>query len=72
MSPAKLITIGEKIFVSKNHFYMRRPGKNLYSPEWNLHIRDVQLNDSGIYECQVGTKDDNLEVKITLNVTGGN
>ncbi|XP_041375396.1 pregnancy zone protein-like [Gigantopelta aegis] len=70
MMPAKLISRGKKIVVPSNRFYMRRPGKNLSSPEWNLHIRDVQMNDSGIYECQIGAKQENFFIKITLNVTG--
>lgn len=38
--------------------------------KWNLIIRDVQLKDSGVYECQVSSRMRHLRHHVTLMVTG--
>ena len=42
------------------------PWKN----QWNLSIKNVQMHDAGIYECQVGTRGKQLRQNITLTVIG--
>ncbi len=37
---------------------------------WNLVIRDVQLKDAGVYECQISSKMRHLRHHVTLMVTG--
>ncbi|XP_041365546.1 lachesin-like isoform X2 [Gigantopelta aegis] len=67
VTQAHPITIGEYVFVPDSRFYLRRPRTQLASPEWNLHIRDVQMKHAGVYECQISAKEDIVRY-ITLNV----
>jgi hypothetical protein len=38
--------------------------------EWNLLIKDIQHNDSGIYECQISTKEKYIRKLIRVIVVG--
>lgn len=48
------ITIGEKLFPAADPRFQSKhiPWKN----QWNLGIKNVQPQDSGVYECQVSTR----------------
>jgi hypothetical protein len=61
------ITAGGKLFAQDSRFEaVHIPWKD----QWNLSIKNVQVQDAGIYECQVGTRGKKLRQNITLTVIG--
>ncbi|XP_060555528.1 opioid-binding protein/cell adhesion molecule homolog [Ruditapes philippinarum] len=48
----KLLTVAEKRIITDPRISVERP----FTKDWNLHIRNVRLNDSGEYLCQINTK----------------
>lgn len=59
------ITTGEKLFAQDTRFQaVHIPWKD----QWNLSIKNVQVHDAGIYECQVGTREKKLRHNVTLSV----
>ena len=42
----------------------------IHKGQWNLHIRNVSINDSGAYECQVSTKTRDIRRAFFLTVKG--
>lgn len=61
----KLLTIGDSRVISDNRISVERP----FTKDWNLHIREVRMNDSGEYRCQINTEPV-ISMKILLNVSG--
>ncbi|XP_060605632.1 lachesin-like [Ruditapes philippinarum] len=48
------LTVGKMTYVPDDRYQVHHiPDKE----EWNLLIKDIQHNDSGIYECQISTKE---------------
>lgn len=48
----KLLTVSDKRIIQDPRISIERP----YTKDWNLHIRNVRVNDSGEYLCQINTK----------------
>ncbi|KAH3730069.1 hypothetical protein DPMN_056047 [Dreissena polymorpha] len=48
----KLLTIADQRIIQDTRISVERP----FTQNWNLHIRQVRLNDSGEYQCQINTK----------------
>lgn len=40
------------------------------SPDWNLMISNVTTLDSGMYECQISSRDRELRKEVYLHVKG--
>lgn len=65
-SSNEILTAGQFTYVSDSRISaMNEPG----SHDWLLEIRDVTLNDSTSYECQVST-DPKMSTIINLHVQG--
>ncbi|CAG5132324.1 unnamed protein product, partial [Candidula unifasciata] len=63
------LTIGEDTYVNDRRFKVVH---RKHSLEWNLHIQNVQPNDSGMYECQVSARRRNIRQNIMLTVEDEN
>ncbi|CAG5125010.1 unnamed protein product, partial [Candidula unifasciata] len=61
------LTIGEDTYVNDRRF---RVVHTKHSLEWNLHIQNAHPDDSGMYECQVSTKRQQIRQNIFLTVEG--
>ncbi|KAL8583912.1 hypothetical protein ACOMHN_009665 [Nucella lapillus] len=56
-----LLTFEDRRIIDDERLSLERP----FSKDWNLHIRDVEYKDQGVYNCQVNT----VPVKIkTVNL----
>ncbi|KAL4227279.1 hypothetical protein ACF0H5_012725 [Mactra antiquata] len=62
-SRKKLLTVAEKRIITDTRMSVERP----ITKSWNLHIRNVRLNDSGTYHCQLNTKEPK-HMKVILTV----
>ncbi|XP_045156445.1 zwei Ig domain protein zig-8-like [Mercenaria mercenaria] len=48
------LTVGKMTYVPDDRYQVHHiPERG----EWNLNIKNIRLNDSGIYECQISTKE---------------
>lgn len=61
-----MLTVGRHTFTMESRVH---PVHLENSESWNLQIRDVRLEDAGIYECQVSTTP-KISRLITLRVLG--
>lgn len=61
------LTIGEYTYVNDDRINV---GHRKGSSNWNLLIKNVQPHDSGIYECQISTKEKDIRQQIFLDVKG--
>lgn len=61
------LTVGTLTFIDDNRFSIRHPKG---STKWHLVIDKVNLEDAGIYECQVPSKVRHLRSHILLIVRG--
>jgi hypothetical protein len=53
MSPKKtLIAIGDRRIIDDTRMSIERPR----IPDWNLHIRQLEFYDRGMYTCSLNTK----------------
>ncbi|KAL5004923.1 hypothetical protein ScPMuIL_018379 [Solemya velum] len=59
------LTIGEYTYVNDDRINV---GHRKGSSNWNLLIKNVQPHDSGIYECQISTKEKDIRQQIFLDV----
>ncbi|KAK3596480.1 hypothetical protein CHS0354_032685 [Potamilus streckersoni] len=59
------ITIGTMTYIADDRFQVNHVP---YKDQWNLLIKNVQLEDEGIYECQVSSTDRAIRRLITLKV----
>ncbi|XP_060072117.1 zwei Ig domain protein zig-8-like [Ylistrum balloti] len=59
------LTVGEYTYVSDARFSTQH---KVRLDQWNLHIRNVSLEDAGTYECQVSTKDRSIRRQFNLDV----
>ncbi|XP_021346024.1 uncharacterized protein LOC110445637 isoform X2 [Mizuhopecten yessoensis] len=59
------LTVGEYTYVSDARFSTQH---KVRLDQWNLHIRNVSLEDEGPYECQVSTKDRSIRRQFMLDV----
>lgn len=59
------ITVGKEQFLEIDRFKLFRVD---HLEEWNLHIKNAQTSDSGIYECQVSLKGEKIRRNVTLSV----
>lgn len=65
-SEAHPLTIGLFTFVGDTRITV---DYNQRTNEWSLIIQDVKPSDEGIYQCQISTKQDNLNTyDVRLNV----
>lgn len=58
--------MGEKNFAADQRY---QSNHQAYNDQWNLWIRNVQLTDAGVYECQVSSRKETLRQNVTLHVT---
>ena len=63
----KVLTVGLVSFVDDIRMEVEHPPG---SSQWNLVIRDLQLDDAGVYECQISSKIRHLRHHVTLLVKG--
>lgn len=61
-----VITVGSFVFVGNGAYSVSHPSN---SPHYDLVIKNVQKNHSGVYECQVSTREV-MSIDIQLNVIG--
>ncbi|KAH9508553.1 hypothetical protein Btru_052009 [Bulinus truncatus] len=61
------LTVGRETFHNTERIYIDHQNNDL---NWNLVISKVQLNDSGVYECQVSSQYRHLRYHILLTVVG--
>ncbi|XP_041360435.1 junctional adhesion molecule B-like [Gigantopelta aegis] len=59
------LTIGQLTYVGDKRFHMVH---DPLSVEWNLHIRNVSLDDAGVYECQVSSRTRSIRKLVLLKV----
>ncbi|XP_033750034.1 zwei Ig domain protein zig-8-like [Pecten maximus] len=59
------LTVGDYTYVSDARFSTQH---KVRLDQWNLHIRNVSLEDAGTYECQVSTKDRSIRREFNLDV----
>ncbi|KAL3867229.1 hypothetical protein ACJMK2_044445 [Sinanodonta woodiana] len=59
------ITIGPLTYIADDRFQVNHIP---YKDQWNLLIKNVQLEDEGTYECQVSSTDRTIRRLITLTV----
>ena len=66
MSPrGNILTLSDKRITRDQRISVERP----FMTDWNLHIRQVNLSDSGEYLCQINTKPVKSK-KILLHING--
>ncbi|RWS27842.1 hypothetical protein B4U80_03140 [Leptotrombidium deliense] len=59
-----ILTAGEYVYTSDQRF------RSIHHENgWTLEIRDAQINDSGVYECQISTET-KLSASVFLNIIG--
>jgi len=51
-SPYTVLTIGDTKYINNERFGIEKPIRH---DNWNLRIRNVELEDAGMYECQATT-----------------
>ncbi|KAK0070182.1 peroxidasin isoform X3, partial [Biomphalaria pfeifferi] len=59
------LTVGKETFQNTNRIFIEHEDN---SPYWNLVISQVQLNDSGVYECQISSQYRHLRLHVLLTV----
>ncbi|KAK7477675.1 hypothetical protein BaRGS_00031059 [Batillaria attramentaria] len=64
-SDANPLTVGKESFLDDSRIMLEHEPK---SSSWNLLIRDVRLDDAGVYECQVSSKLRHLRHHVLLEV----
>lgn len=68
MAPrGKPLTYSDKRIIEDQRISVERP----FTKDWNLHIRNVNLSDSGVYLCQINTNPVKSK-KIHLHINGKN
>lgn len=66
-NPSVILTVGLYTYFGDSRFQTQNV---LHKDQWNLHIRNVSLDDQGRYECQVSTKARDIRRRFYLNVKG--
>lgn len=66
-NPSVILTVGLYTYFGDSRFQTQNV---LHKDQWNLHIRNVSLDDQGRYECQVSTKARDIRRSFYLNVKG--
>lgn len=66
-NPSVILTVGLYTYFGDSRFQTKNV---LHKDQWNLHIRNVSLDDQGRYECQVSTKARDIRRSFYLNVKG--
>jgi hypothetical protein len=61
-----ILTAGNYTYTSDHRVRAIHPQQ---SEDWTLEIRETQLNDSGMYECQVSTET-KLSLSVFLHIVG--
>ena len=64
-----LLTHEERRVIDDDRMSVERP----FTRDWNLHIRNVQLEDQGTYKCQINTipvREKTIHLKIEGGSTG--
>lgn len=64
-NPSVILTVGLYTYFGDSRFQTQNV---LHKDQWNLHIRNVSLDDQGRYECQVSTKARDIRRSFYLNV----
>ncbi|XP_067667283.1 zwei Ig domain protein zig-8-like [Haliotis asinina] len=59
------LTIGTTTYFRDKRLYVYHEKLSL---EWNLHIRNVSLEDAGVYECQISSKTRSIRHNVLLRV----
>lgn len=67
-NPSLILTVGLFTYFGDARFQTHNV---LHKDQWNLHIRNVSLQDQGRYECQVSTKGRDIRRSYQLHVRGG-
>ncbi|XP_048737799.1 cell adhesion molecule 2-like isoform X2 [Ostrea edulis] len=63
--PSLILTVGLYTYFGDRRFQTHNV---LHKDQWNLHIRNVSLEDEGKYECQVSTKARDIRRNFYLSV----